>query len=378
MRLSVDGFVASPTFGGFISYIDAITCALAGREDVDVHYAAPTGQPFPDTSAFPREVTVHERPVTPRDGVRDGEVWTDEVLPFLLDEIDPDVHLGPAFMLPPEHRRPQVVTLHDTMFERFPQFYGDTTRHYLQDQTLRALENADVAIAVSAATRTDALADWEPTVPVRVTPLAPHLIPASGSVRPLPEPYLLNVGGAHRRKRLDVLIESFAILAERKSAPEGLRLVVVGVAEDPYVQGLVAASPVRERIVLTPRVSDAELAAWYAHAEGFVYPSEYEGFGLTPLEAMASGAPVLTYENSALAENLGDAAVYAGPGAEALAGGVSRLLADADRREQLRRAGRACASGFTWGRTAEATVAALHEAIETFHAPRSSRERRSA
>jgi glycosyltransferase involved in cell wall biosynthesis len=347
---------------------------------------APAGQRFPPVDGYPDGIRVHEVAFVPREGMRPAVRWTDEALPGILDEIDPDVHLGPTFALPPSHARAQVVTLHDTMFERFPQFYGESTREFLRGQSLRALRDADVAIAVSEATRSDVIADWQPQIPVRVTPLAPHgVLPpvASGleaptqetpARRPIHEPYVLNVGGSHRRKRLDVLIDAFArVVADRSGdAPSAaadhgdLHLVVIGVAGDDHVQERVAASPARDRIILTGRVSDEELAAWYAHAELFAYPSEYEGFGLTPLEAMAAGAPVLTYENSALADNLRGAAAFVGPGADALADGMSRLLADLAERDRLRTLGRERAAGFTWERTAAATVAVLEEAVAAF------------
>src|SRR5699024_3159877 len=155
-----------------------------------------------------------------------------------------------------------------------------------------------------------ALGRWSPRSPIVVTPLAPRLVSEPGPRPPAdaPSSYLLNVGGAHRRKRLDDLIEAFSRAATGRSLPEEMHLVLVGVEDDEHVRALRTASSVPERIQLTGRIPDAELPAWYRHCELFVYPSEYEGFGLGPLEAMASGAPVLTYRNSALAEVLGEAA----------------------------------------------------------------------
>jgi glycosyltransferase involved in cell wall biosynthesis len=206
---------------------------------------------------------------------------------------------------------------------------------------------------------------------IHVTPLAPRLVGDPGS-RPsadAPPSYLLNVGGAHRRKCLDDLIEAFSRAATARALPEDLHLVLVGVEDDDHVQALRASSAVPERILLTGRIPDAELPAWYRHCELFVYPSEYEGFGLGPLEAMASGAPVLTYRNSALAEVLGEAAEYARPGVEGLVEGIRALLADAPRRTLMRERGLSRAAGFRWERTAESTVEGLRAAIDRFAGP---------
>lgn len=368
MRVSVDAFVASPGFGGFISYIGGLCAALASRDDIELHILLPTEQPVPEFADLPASARIHRIDLPDVAEQRPGVTWTDHVLPAALDELVPEVHLGPAFMLPPGHARPQAVTVHDDMFERFPQFYGAQTRDYLREQTLRALSVADVVLAVSESTREDAIERWDPQAPIVVTPLAPRLVGDPGPRPPAEAPtsYLLNVGGAHRRKRLDDLIEAFARAATDGPLPEDMHLVLVGVEDDERVRALRAASPVAERIVLTGRIPDAELPAWYRHCELFVYPSEYEGFGLGPLEAMYSGAPVLTYRNSALAEVLGDAAEYAVPGAEGLEKGISALLADSPRRARMRAQGLSRAAGFRWDRTAEATVEGLRTAIERF------------
>lgn len=368
MRVSVDAFVASPGFGGFISYIGGLCAALAARDDIELDILLPAEQPVPEFVDLPASARIHRLELPDVAEERPGVTWTDHVLPAALDELAPEVHLGPAFMLPPGHTRPQVVTVHDDMFERFPQFYGAQTQAYLREQTLRALSVADVVLAVSESTREDAIERWSPEVPIAVTPLAPRLVGGPGARPPTeaPSSYLLNVGGAHRRKRLDDLIEAFSCAVIARAIPEDVHLVLIGVEGVEHVRELRAASTVPERILLTGRIPDAELPAWYRHCELFVYPSEYEGFGLGPLEAMTSGAPVLTYRNSALAEVLGDAAEYAVPGADGLREGIASLLGDEQMRSQMRIQGLARAAGFRWERTAEATVTGLRTAIERF------------
>jgi len=99
-------------------------------------------------------------------------------------------------------------------------------------------------------------------------------------------------------------------------------------------------------------VSDDTLAALYRLAAVFVFPSLYEGFGLPPLEAMASGAPVITSNVSSLPEVVGDAAVLIDPyDPEAIADAMTRVLSDETLRAQLRARGLLRARHFSWERS---------------------------
>lgn len=369
MKVSVDAFVASSSFGGFISYIGGICGALAARDDVELHVLIPAGQEVPEFIDLPSAAQVHRIELPLVEGEMPGVTWTDSVLPVAVERVVPDVHVGPAFMLPPGHDLPQAVTVHDDMFDRFPQFYSKGIRAYLDEQTRRALSVADVVLSVSASTRRDVIERWDPAVPVEVTLLAPRLVGEGTGRRPqaAPEEFLLNVGGSHRRKRLDHLIEAFSESVVSGAVSASLHLVIIGAQGDEYVEELRAQSPVPDRIVLTGRVPDAELVDWYKSCEMFVYPSEYEGFGLGPLEAMAAGAPVLTYSNSALVEVLGEAAAFATPGVEGIRAAMEELLRYPARLQTVQEQGVVRAAGFSWARTADATVKALQGAIDRFH-----------
>jgi glycosyltransferase involved in cell wall biosynthesis len=121
---------------------------------------------------------------------------------------------------------------------------------------------------------------------------------------------------------------------------------------------------VRDSIVVTGGVDEGSLAALYAGATVFVYPSLYEGFGLPLLEAMAAGVPVLTSAGGTCAEVAGDAALLVDPtSVEAIARGLEGLLRSGDERRRLSDLGRARERAFTWERTAASTVEVYRRAI---------------
>ncbi|HEX6737127.1 MAG TPA: glycosyltransferase, partial [Vicinamibacteria bacterium] len=175
-----------------------------------------------------------------------------------------------------------------------------------------------------------------------------------------PGPLLLTVGAIFGRRCLPTLLEATARL--RPGWPE-LRLDVVGenrahppLDPDAIVRRLGLAGRVR----LLGFVSEAELAARYAAADVAVFLSEYEGFGLPALEAMARGLPVVVGARPALSEIFGPAALTVEPrDAMAVAAAVDRILRSEDLRRDLVARGRALAAGYSW----EAAAAATREAL---------------
>jgi glycosyltransferase involved in cell wall biosynthesis len=117
-----------------------------------------------------------------------------------------------------------------------------------------------------------------------------------------------------------------------------------------------------ERVVLAGRVSDADLVALYGLAAAVLLPSLYEGFGLTALEGMSCGAPVIASDVSSIPEVVGDAALLVPPGdVGALARAMRRVTEDADLRARLAIAGVRQSARFSWERTARQTLAVYDE-----------------
>ncbi len=258
-----------------------------------------------------------------------------------------------------------VVTVHDVIPWSCPgsSTLADTLiyRHWLP----RVLPRVDAVITVSEASKADI---------VRCLQVAPdkiHVIhqgvgpayrpaPAQAVERiraryRLPDPYILFVGSADKRKNLAGLLRAVAALKETGRSEW---LAVAGPAKRDYPEllPLLQELNLEEEVVFLGFVVEADLPALYSGAALFVFPSLYEGFGLPALEAMACGTPVICSNSSSLPEVVGDAAVTVDPrDIGGLARSMQQVLADAGLRHDLRRRGLARAQGFTWARTARET-----------------------
>lgn len=182
-------------------------------------------------------------------------------------------------------------------------------------------------------------------VPLGVDP--PMAIAAHTQERP----YALFVGEAEVRKDLATLLHAMALLPP--AVRESHELVVVGKGQP----GQAGPAPADAQVRFEGEVSDERLAALYAGASVFVFPSLYEGFGLPVLEAMSYGVPVVASDAAGVPEAAGDAALYF-PAADALAcaAAMEQVLTNETLSYKLSEAGQARASLMTWDRCADATL----------------------
>ena len=145
---------------------------------------------------------------------------------------------------------------------------------------------------------------------------------------------------------------------------KGRQLVLVGDSVHRFgnMAATIAQCGVEGRVICPGRLSIEDITRLYSHADLFVFPSLYEGFGMPVLEAMACGAPVITSNRSALPEVAGEAALLVNPeNDDELAEAMVRILRDTPLRESLRAKGFERAKQFTWERAARQTVAVYRE-----------------
>jgi alpha-1,3-rhamnosyl/mannosyltransferase len=175
--------------------------------------------------------------------------------------------------------------------------------------------------------------------------------------------YILAVGTIEPRKNHGRLLAAFERVA---TTNPDLRLVVTGAwgwRSDGFRRAL-AASPLRDQVVLTGHRTDAELATLLNDCAVMAYPSTYEGFGLPVVEAMAAGIPVVTSRISSLPEAAGGAAVLVDPyDVGSIADGLVEAMS---RREELSVAGRTRVAGRTWLDVARETLAVYERAADGF------------
>jgi glycosyltransferase involved in cell wall biosynthesis len=173
------------------------------------------------------------------------------------------------------------------------------------------------------------------------------------------------VGGNDVRKNVPALLMAWSLAAPKLP---GHALAIAGAMRNeppffPDVAGLAARLQL-PRLHFLGSVSDTDKHQLLAACAAFVWPSRYEGFGLPPLEAMQTGAPVISSDSSAMPEVVGDAGILAPTGdVAALAQAMIDVAGDPELQARLRASGLARAGQFTWRRTAELTVASYRKAL---------------
>jgi glycosyltransferase involved in cell wall biosynthesis len=295
-------------------------------------------------------------------------------LPALCAAHGIDVLHSPAFLMPwVRGRARHVLTVHDMTFFSMPQVHTRLRRSRAFTRLVRRSILRASCINVPAATVRDELLARLPGIEptrVRLTPygVSPRFsTDGSGDAARLARlpwlphsPFVLSVCTLEPRKNLPGLIEAFRLLARRAA---DLHLVLAGaMGQARAVVEAAAASGLADRIHFPGFIPDEVLPALYRRARVFAYPSLAEGFGFPPLEAMASGVPVVASSSSALAENLRDAAMLVAPDdPQALAAAIQTLALDDDARARAIVAGLERAARFAWDETARLTFDCYRE-----------------
>ena len=256
-----------------------------------------------------------------------------------------------------------VATCHDLIPILFPRLYSQVPSRFYFAWAKRAYRRVNGVIAISEAVKRSLVEKFG--VPAKNIAVVHHGVEACffedpGIEAPYPGGrYFFYAGGLDQRKRIDLILSSFA--AVKNDVAEHLVLCGHWDARDTMRLGKTANDlGIGDRVHRLEYVTDRQVIALYRGATAFLFPSLYEGFGLPVLEAQAAGCPVITNRLSALPEVGKDAVLYLddmgeGGDVERMGSALKRLSTDGDLRRELISAGVKNARAFTWEETARKT-----------------------
>lgn len=273
----------------------------------------------------------------------------------------------PAF--PIRSRAPQVLTIHDLLPLHHPEWYG-----WFPLRAFRRTIDFNVPRARTIIVPSTVVArDVERTLrvdPKRIAVIHEGVgaefgrtVDEAAAARTAEElgvgtrPFLVTVGAISPRKNLSVVFDALARL-ERQDGEAPALVVVGGDGNDATrTRAAAEASGAAHLIIFAGRLADEQLHHLLSRAAGLVHPSRYEGFGLTPLEAMAAGTPVIAANASAIPEVVGKSGLLVDPDdAAAWTAAIRSVVGDAAVSERLQAAGRRRAGELTWDRAAQLTL----------------------
>jgi glycosyltransferase involved in cell wall biosynthesis len=284
-----------------------------------------------------------------------GTLWEQLTLPRLVREARADVLFAPAYSAPLFSPVPMVIAIHDVSFAAHPEWFAWREGARRRTITRLAARAAARVLTISDFSKREIVAHLGVDASkVRVVYPGLTAFESLGQRRTVApgtasHTTVLFVGSIFNRRHVPELIEGFARVAQDR--PE-LQLDIVGDNRTtPFVdlEAVRRQTGVAHRIHLRSYVSDDVLRHIYANAAAFIFLSEYEGFGLTPLEALASGLPVVLLDTPVAREVFGDAARYiARPDPVLISEGLIAVCYDAGERERILTASAALLGRYSW------------------------------
>jgi glycosyltransferase involved in cell wall biosynthesis len=366
--VAIDARTATPHFPGIGRYVGSLIRHLAALPS-EFSFAMVLDRPAEEGGLLPQQaVMIHSR-----HSVRSlSQQWA---VRADLHRAGVSLYHSPFYLMPYWPGLPVVVTFYDLIPLLYPRYFTLFQRTVYRFGHALALRRASHAIAISESTKKDLIDEFEiPRAAVSVISLAAgaqfvrvslERIEAVRAAYGLPERYVLYVGANKPHKNLPRLVESWAMLVRDGRIP-GVHLVIAGPWDlrYPEAKAIAAQEGLAGKVIFVGEVPEKDLPALYSGAMLSVLPSQYEGFGLPVLEAMACGTPVLCSTVSSLPEVAGDAAAFCDPGDTSdMAEKLALLLSDRERLGELAEKGIRRAATFTWERTARETLAVYREVL---------------
>jgi glycosyltransferase involved in cell wall biosynthesis len=294
-----------------------------------------------------------------------GTWWEQTVLPRLVSRTGADVLFAPGYTSPVFCSVPSVVAIHDVSFAAHPEWFSLREGIRRRMFTTICARRAAVVLTISEFSKRE-ITSWLGVMPEKVDVVYPGIAPiAGGSVTEGPRlPHtVLYVGSLFTRRHIAELVVGFSALAQRRT---DVQLEIVGdnrTTPRVDLERMVTAAGSGDRIRLRSFVPDAELRTLYRSARAFVFLSSYEGFGLTPLEALAAGVPIVVLDTPVAREVYADAALYVErPEPPLIAAALERILTDEAERSRILVAGRSVLDRYSWRRCSEQVLDLLGRA----------------
>jgi glycosyltransferase involved in cell wall biosynthesis len=309
-----------------------------------------------------------------------GKVWFEQrTFPQAAARSGADLAHVPYWGSPLSSALPLVVSVLDVIPILYPIYSAGFFNRLYVSLVSTAARNADHIITISQTSKLDIENLLQRHFDdISVTYLAPdtHFHPRLGAegdevVRQkydLPQQFVLGGMGFDIRKQVNELLLAYTYVGEAEG--DNIPLVLAGKEPDwtnplfPNLREYAKRLNIERYIRWTGYIDEADKAALYRLADVFVFPSEYEGFGLPPLEAMASGTPVVAW-NSVIADEILEDSAYLVDDARSMAGAIIALLLQKPLRDTLINQGLAQATKYTWHKTAQGTIAAYEKTLRS-------------
>jgi glycosyltransferase involved in cell wall biosynthesis len=294
-----------------------------------------------------------------------NHLWEQFVLPKLARRCRVQVLHSPANLAPLVYRGKSIVNIHDLCFLVEPAWFSWSFRMIYSWLVPRIAKHASFVVTNSNHSKNDILQFLGvPLHKVRLSYWAVEpLFENHNKSDSGPQDRILFVGSLEPRKNLAGLLQAFNQF-RRENPSASTRLAVVGCENPLFADADYDLGDYAHDVEFLGYVSDEDLSRLYRGSRMLVYPSFYEGFGFPPLEAMASGIPVVTSRSSSLPEVVGSAALLIDPrNTTEIAEAISRIHSNPDLAAELAEQGVARAAGFSWAKTADHVLSLYDELL---------------